>query len=191
MILSRWAIDKLLEEITVCDPAIGSGAFPVRMMQEIARARLALSSVQGMPERSAYELKRHAIQSSLYGVDIDPGAVEIAKLRLWLSLVVDETSREMIHALPNLDYKITQGNSLLDEYAGVKLLDDELFAKAFVDVEAQIDALNKRLNEREREFMRVGAKEGRRAGATMKLEREVNELKRQREQLYRQTRANH
>ncbi|MGI8735542.1 MAG: Eco57I restriction-modification methylase domain-containing protein [Pyrinomonadaceae bacterium] len=183
------AIDKLLEEITVCDPAIGSGAFPVGMMQEIVRARLALSSVQGMPERSAYSLKRHAIQSSLYGVDIDPGAVEIAKLRLWLSLVVDETSRERVHALPNLDYKIMQGNSLLDEYAGVKLLDEELLARAFVDVEAQIDELNKRLNEREREFIRVGAKEGRRAAATTKLEREINELKKQREQLYHQTDA--
>ncbi|MFN2452696.1 MAG: Eco57I restriction-modification methylase domain-containing protein [Pyrinomonadaceae bacterium] len=183
------AIDKLLEEITVCDPAIGSGAFPVGMMQEIVRARLALSSVQGMPERSAYNLKRHAIQSSLYGVDIDPGAVEIAKLRLWLSLVVDETSRETIHALPNLDYKIMQGNSLLDEYAGVKLLDEELLARAFVDIEAQIDALNKKINEREREFVRVGAKEGRRSAAAVKIEGEINELKKQRERLYCQTEA--
>ena len=49
----------------------------------------------------------------MYGVDIDPGAVEIAKLRLWLSLVVDEEDIRQIKPLPNLDYKIVCGNSLL------------------------------------------------------------------------------
>jgi len=43
-----------------------------------------------MNERTPYNFKRHVIQNSIYGVDIDPGAIEIAKLRLWLSLVVDE-----------------------------------------------------------------------------------------------------
>jgi hypothetical protein len=60
-----------------------------------------------------YHFKRHAIQNCLYGVDIDPGAVEIAKLRLWLSLVVDEEDVKQIKPLPNLDYKIVTGNSLL------------------------------------------------------------------------------
>jgi len=63
--------------------------------------------------RSSYHFKRHAIQNCLYGVDIDPGAVEIAKLRLWLSLVVDEEDIKQIKPLPNLDYKIVCGNSLL------------------------------------------------------------------------------
>jgi hypothetical protein len=57
-------------------------------------------------------------------VDYDPGAVEIAKLRLWLSMVVDEDEITEIQPLPNLDYKIMQGNALLDEFDGVKLLDD-------------------------------------------------------------------
>jgi len=60
-----------------------------------------------------YHFKRHAIQNCLYGVDIDPGAVEIAKLRLWLSLVVDEEEVKQIKPLPNLSYKIVTGNSLL------------------------------------------------------------------------------
>jgi len=64
--------------------------------------------------RSDYEFKRRCIEHSLYGVDIDPGAVEIAKLRLWLSLVVDEEDIKNIKPLPNLDYKIVCGNSLLD-----------------------------------------------------------------------------
>ena len=63
--------------------------------------------------RTPYHFKRHAIQNSLYGVDIDASAVEIAKLRLWLSLVVDEEDVQQIKPLPNLDYKIVVGNSLL------------------------------------------------------------------------------
>lgn len=107
-------IDEKLASIRVCDPAVGSGAFPVEMMNEIIRTRNALTPYIGENgERSPYHFKRHAIQSCLYGVDIDPGAVEIAKLRLWLSLIVDEEERETIQPLPNLDYKIVQGNSLL------------------------------------------------------------------------------
>ncbi|MEJ5352079.1 MAG: TaqI-like C-terminal specificity domain-containing protein [Melioribacteraceae bacterium] len=61
-----------------------------------------------------YELKRHCIENSLYGVDIDPGAVEICKLRFWLSLIVDEEEFQNIKPLPNLDYKVVQGDSLLE-----------------------------------------------------------------------------
>ena len=107
-------IDEKLATITVCDPAVGSGAYPVGMMQEIVRARSALTPYfNDVHERTAYHFKRHAIQNCLYGVDIDPGAVEIAKLRLWLSLVVDEDDVKRIKPLPNLDYKIVVGNSLM------------------------------------------------------------------------------
>ena len=84
-------LDEKLADITVCDPAVGSGAFPVGMMTEIVRARCALTPYfNDFGERTPYHFKRHAIQQCLYGVDIDTGAIEIAKLRLWLSLVVDE-----------------------------------------------------------------------------------------------------
>ena len=107
-------IDDKLKGIRVCDPAIGSGAFLVGMMTEIVRARNVLSEhVKYNEPRNNYIFKRHAIQNCLYGVDIDPGAVEIAKLRLWLSLVVDEEDIKQIQPLPNLDYKIVSGNSLL------------------------------------------------------------------------------
>ncbi len=113
----RWnagLIDERLAAIRVCDPAIGSGAFPVGLMMEIVRARSTLTTY--LPDkqgRTSYNFKRHAIQNCLYGVDIDPGAVEIAKLRLWLSMVVDEEDIKQIQPLPNLDYKIVCGNSLL------------------------------------------------------------------------------
>lgn len=114
-------IDQKLAAITVCDPAVGSGAFPVGMMTEIVKARDVLityfqyppDSGDGRGGGSVYTLKRTCIENALYGVDIDPGAVEIAKLRLWLSLIVDEEDPQNIKPLPNLDYKLMQGNSLL------------------------------------------------------------------------------
>lgn len=106
-------LDEKLKNIRVCDPAIGSGAFPVGMMNEIIRTRNALTNyLKDKSGRTIYDFKRHAIQNCLYGVDIDPGAVEIAKLRLWLSLVVDEEDIKSIKPLPNLDYKIVWGDSL-------------------------------------------------------------------------------
>lgn len=121
-------IDEKLAGIRVCDPAIGSGAFPVSLMAEIVRARNTLTTYLADKEgRTNYNFKRHAIQNCLYGVDIDLGAVEIAKLRLWLSLVVDEEDIKQIQPLPNLDYKIVCGNSLL----GVKrdMFNNELFQR--------------------------------------------------------------
>jgi len=106
-------IDKALANIRVCDPAVGSGAFPVGMMHEIVNIRNVLSAFLNDRNRNIYEFKRRCIEHSIYGVDIDPGAVEIAKLRLWLSLIVDEDDYKNIKPLPNLDYKIVCGNSLL------------------------------------------------------------------------------
>jgi hypothetical protein len=106
-------IDHALADIKVCDPAIGSGAFPVGIMSEIIKARGVLSKY--LPKdvvRTAYAFKRHAIENSIYGVDLDSSAVDIARLRLWLSLVVEEEDFQSIKPLPNLDYKIVCGNSL-------------------------------------------------------------------------------
>jgi hypothetical protein len=119
-------IDDKLADIKVCDPAIGSGAFPVGMMSEIVKTRNVLSAFIKDRHRAIYDFKRECIEKSLYGVDIDPGAVEIAKLRLWLSLVVDEDDIKNIKPLPNLDYKIVCGNSLLSVKRN--LLNDYLFS---------------------------------------------------------------
>lgn len=106
------AIDKALAVIKACDPAIGSGAFPVGLLHEIVNTRLALAP-HSDNDKSAYELKRHTIGECIYGVDIDASAIDIARLRLWLSLIVDEEDYDRIEALPNLDYKIVWGDSLI------------------------------------------------------------------------------
>ncbi len=172
-------IDRLLADIAVCDPAIGSGAFPVGMMQEIVRARLTLASIPSMPKHSAYELKRHAIQNCLYGVDIDSTAVEIAKLRLWLSLVVDEDDIQQIRPLPNLDYKIMQGDSLLDEFEGVKLLDDRFLISPEADIEQQKAELDRRISQLSSEFIDLHSKGPKFAAQRLTVENEVKRLKKQ------------
>ncbi len=108
-------IDEALASIKICDPAIGSGAFPVGMLTEIVKARIALVDFGFLKRKGddiLYQYKRDTIQNSIYGVDIESGAVEIARLRLWLSLVVDEDNVQEIKPLPNLDCKIVCGNSL-------------------------------------------------------------------------------
>lgn len=105
-------IDDLLANIKICDPAVGSGAFPIGMMHEIVNTRHLLRIYLG-ENTSHYELKRHCIENSLYGVDIDHGAVETCRLRFWLSMIVDENDFHQIKPLPNLDYKVVCGDSLL------------------------------------------------------------------------------
>jgi len=116
-------LDNLLANIKIADPAVGSGAFPLGMVNEIVKARRVLN-IYLHNKLSIYDFKLHAISHSIHGVDIDPSAVEIAKLRLWLSLVVEENIPK---PLPNLDHRIMQGNSLIFEYEGIKLFDDSIF----------------------------------------------------------------
>jgi hypothetical protein len=113
--LARHAtqLSKILDELRICDPAIGSGAFPIGMLSEIFWTKLALN-----PSLDRAKAKRDIIQRSIYGVDIDAGAVEIARLRFWLALIVEEKNPV---PLPNLDYQIMQGNSLLESFEGIDL----------------------------------------------------------------------
>ncbi len=108
-------VDEALKDVKICDPAIGSGAFPMGLLKELFQCRTA---IEGISQHQAAEIKTHIIQQNIYGVDIERGAVDIARLRFWLSLIVDE---ETPQALPNLDFKIMQGNSLLEQYNGVDL----------------------------------------------------------------------
>lgn len=106
-------VDEKLRDVKILDPAIGSGAFPMGLLREIYGCRSAIEEAE-----EPAEVKRQIIQHNIYGVDIEKGAVDIARLRFWLSLVVDEQTPE---TLPNLDYKIMQGSSLLEQYQGVDL----------------------------------------------------------------------
>lgn len=137
-------IDEALKNIKIADPAVGSGAFPLGILNEIVKIRDILTSYMLMynrfglfdkkyneefilNKRSIYNIKWNTIKNSIYAVDIENSAVDITKLRLWLSIVVDqvEVPESGPEPLPNLDCKIMQGNSLIDEYNGIKLIDEK------------------------------------------------------------------
>jgi hypothetical protein len=121
-------LKRALEDIKVLDPAVGSGAFPLGMMQVILAARQAVGRREGETIKRGSlrmsQLKRDIIANNLYGVDIKPEAIEIAKLRMWLSLVVDIPDIEDVEPLPNLDYKLMCGDSLISTIHGEQLIPD-------------------------------------------------------------------
>lgn len=118
-------VEEALDAVRVLDPAVGTGAFLVGILHELVSLRLACEAAKGasVPRSSAKaaEWKRQFISNALYGVDIKPEAIEIAKLRLWLSLVVD-LELKYVEPLPNLDYKLRVGNSLLETVEGEPIL---------------------------------------------------------------------
>ncbi|MBM0651504.1 N-6 DNA methylase [Capnocytophaga genosp. AHN8471] len=130
-------VEQKLIDVKICDPAIGSGAFPMGLLRELFFCR---SAIEPNIVEKAADIKRHIIQNNIYGVDIERGAVEIARLRFWLALIVDEKSPEV---LPNLDFKIMQGNSLLEQYKGVDL---STMTKRTVDVGSQLTFFNDMLD---------------------------------------------
>ena len=108
-------LTTLLQNVKVCDPAIGSGAFPMGVMNVLFHTRHTLHAFADKNGSwNAAQVKREIIQNNIFGVDIEQGAVDIARLRFWLALVVDA---DVPQPLPNLDYKITCGNSQIYRYS--------------------------------------------------------------------------
>ncbi|WP_239638770.1 MULTISPECIES: Eco57I restriction-modification methylase domain-containing protein [unclassified Haloferax] len=113
------AIDAALDRIgslTVVDPACGSGHFLTTAMDEIHRAQVSL--LRGKlgdepPADDRYEAKKTLALNSIYGVDIEPVGVEIAKLRVWLKMVEGNGWSPSFGRLPNIDVNIEAGNSLV------------------------------------------------------------------------------
>jgi type I restriction-modification system DNA methylase subunit len=118
-------VEAALDSVRVLDPTVGTGAFLVGMLQELVNLKRAcyLARKIPVPRSSALvaEWKRGFIANCLYGVDIKRRAIEIARLRLWLSLVVD-LERDQVEPLPNLDYKLMVGDSLIETLDGQPIL---------------------------------------------------------------------
>ncbi len=144
---------ELIESVKIVDPAVGSGAFPMGALNKLVFIlnkvdpgnelwkQAQLKAADAIPDPSVrryakvrieeffqgknadYGRKLYLIQRCIYGVDIQQIAVEIAKLRFFISLLVDEKIDQSkdnwgIEPLPNLDFKIMQGNSLISEFLG-------------------------------------------------------------------------
>ena len=147
--------NQALDRVKICDPAIGSGAFPMGLLHEIFTAKQTLHIFEfgNTTNFNASGVKLNIIQNSIYGVDIERGAVDIARLRFWLSLIVDEPEPK---ALPNLDYKIVVGNSLVSKL-GDDIIDIDWEMKGskqgniFVDVFKPEEIL-KQISQEQKEF---------------------------------------
>jgi hypothetical protein len=117
-------LENLLDDLTVVDPALGSGSFLVGMMNILADLYRRVYKHLGY-EYSDFEVKKKIIGQSLYGVDVMEWAVHVAELRLWLQLVV-ETDLPLAELrtkplLPNLDFKLRVGDSLVEEVGGINV----------------------------------------------------------------------
>lgn len=153
-------LDELLANVRVADLAVGSGAFPLGMLNEIVRARETLTAYMSIglnafdkkilySDRKPYFLKVNTIKNCIYACDIEPSAVDISKLRLWLSIVIDDELVEKVtnngmfdehtkpRQLPNLDCNIICGNSLMEEFKGINLITESELLKN-VSVNSQI-----------------------------------------------------
>ena len=161
------ALIDALEKVRVCDPAVGSGAFLLGAIQEIVALRrgILFSQKSYVEPHELYQTvsdwKRRTIENSLYGVDINPEAVEICRLRLWLSMVLDmdeppEPNSDW--ALPNLDFQIVTGDSLVDRVASITFKESwpppgDLQLK--MDLRNDLQRLENNIAQRRREFERT------------------------------------
>jgi len=112
-----------LRDVKVLDPACGSGAYPISMMYELLRLNLRLDR-----RLDEYRTKFEIFKNNIYGVDIDPIAIEISRLRSFLSLVVDQEYNDKkinggIESLPNLEFKFVCANTLVELSAEEGLYD--------------------------------------------------------------------
>ncbi|MFH1097439.1 MAG: Eco57I restriction-modification methylase domain-containing protein [Candidatus Desantisbacteria bacterium] len=184
---------ELIENVKIVDPAVGSGAFPMGVLNKLVFVlnkvdpgnelwkQAQIKAADAIPDpcvrrdtksrieeffkgkNKDYGRKLYLIQRCIYGVDIQQIAVEIAKLRFFISLLVDEAIDKTkdnwgIEPLPNLDFKIMQGNSLIEEYEGVKLFDEKLITSNDFDKQKLIESIKQEQLELHKEYLDLHAK---------------------------------
>ena len=158
-------LDKFLQSVKVADLAVGSGAFLLGMLNEITKAREVLTAYLNFgktekQENSLYDLKIETIKNSIFACDIEPSAVDIAKLRLWLTIVIDDeptTDKNSFKPkpLPNLDCNIICGNSLIDEFEGVQLIKHSKVLNNMAEAKGQGLLLQEEIDSRIADLIRV------------------------------------
>jgi hypothetical protein len=116
------ACHTVLKRLRILDPAVGSGAFLLGALQSLTEMRSKLA--QPRQTGSGGQLRREILQENLMGVDLNPIAVRLAELRLWLAVIADDATDDIgkIMPLPNLDGVVRQGDTLLDPLSAAQML---------------------------------------------------------------------
>jgi hypothetical protein len=158
---------KVVEELRCLDPSVGSGAFPVGLLHELLNLRRSLRTaadgyvdpVRKQGHQWIQDTKAHIVENALYGVDIQQQAIEICRLRLWLSLIVDYdlgvdplqadraqflSAIKSISQLPNLEMNFRRGDSLLDYISGIPVRVEGGVVSRYRD---QVESIQKRGHE--------------------------------------------
>ena len=117
--------EKLINQLSnlkILDPACGSGAFPMGMMHILVKT---YERIIGK-KIDTYKQKLSILKNNIFGIDIEPMAVEISRLRAWLSVIVDENDIKNVKPLPNLDFKFVCANSLVPMIQEITIDDLEI-----------------------------------------------------------------
>ena len=131
----NYILNELIQDIKICDPACGSGAFLKKAADKLLflykkcyrgcgrdlpfKVKDDIQKDSQMPFADIYSIKKHIIQNNIYGVDINKSAIDVCELRLWLWIVKPPEeligSKEYLEipSLPNIEYNIRCGNSLV------------------------------------------------------------------------------
>ena len=151
---------RAIDEIHVLDPACGSGHFVTIAANVIARVKASIMLAMGEVP-NMYDIKRMAISRNIFGVDINEIAVEITKLRLWLSIISEATqedikSIEHIETLPNIDFNIAVGNSLVGQLHEKLFLSISAMESGFINPEdlEQISSLTEQSKDKIKNYFR-------------------------------------
>ncbi|HIC93464.1 MAG TPA: hypothetical protein EYP09_04350, partial [Anaerolineae bacterium] len=139
------AVERALQRIRVVDPAVGSGSFLVGMMKVLAEIQQTIAQRLERKRFNEFDLKRRIIMENLYGVDVKGWAVRVCELRLWLSLTIEAEEREIglytNPVLPKLSFRVRQGDSLVEEVAGVPLVLRGAYAQISPQLEGKLHQL--------------------------------------------------
>jgi len=153
-------LDELVHRVRVCDPACGSGSFLVGMMLVLDDLQVRCDDALGRYE-TPYERRKLILQDQLYGVDVMEWAVRVAELRLWLQLVVETelhpAELRFEPLLPNLDFKLRPGDSLLQTLGDMDL---SPFRRAELPVSPHLKGRLTKLRGKKRMFFLQGERSG-------------------------------
>jgi hypothetical protein len=133
---------ETIERVKILDPACGSGAFPMGILNRMVYI---LEKLGVDTNETAYQLKRHLIEKCIYGVDIQTIATQISKLRFFISLILEQSETNTdpalnygIQPLPNLETKFVTANTLIDIREKKVEVQGDLFESSIITIKEEL-----------------------------------------------------